>query len=365
MNAAQRIRRVKAPTPGQMDRRYLATQRPVILTNLYEGDPIRRVDTLAKAKRTLAALPVQIKPESSRGMFRAYQRGTPPPPPVRPKASKLGAYLKRLERNPTTDLLCSELDTPDMLRDMFTLPAYARTPPGDDEVLSMIFGAGEGNYAHMHYDGDLRHVILYQVFGRKRILLVPPTQSLRMLPMKNQSFIQFGDFSERDRAEFVRFVGGYDFFLEPGEAVYIPPAWWHHIEYVTTSLSVNVRFGRNRYAKFLGDNLHLGPYGQAVGSRFAHESLIDDVALKQFHRIRRAFHRSYETPAKRYWKLERLLREAFAILCPDAVQAHYGCTRLSAFEAVAGMGRYREYEEFYAAHGRTWPPPEEKNAWKR
>ena len=181
MNAAQRIRRVKAPTPGQMDRRYLATQRPVILTNLYEGDPIRRVDTLAKAKRTLAALPVQIKPESSRGMFRAYQRGTPPPPPVRPKASKLGAYLKRLERNPTTDLLCSELDTPDMLRDMFTLPAYARTPPGDDEVLSMIFGAGEGNYAHMHYDGDLRHVILYQVFGRKRILLVPPTQSLRML----------------------------------------------------------------------------------------------------------------------------------------------------------------------------------------
>ena len=46
-----------------------------------------------------------------------------------------------------------------------------------------VFIAGRGNKAHIHYDGDQRQVLLYQVFGRKEVILLPPASGAPFKPL--------------------------------------------------------------------------------------------------------------------------------------------------------------------------------------
>ena len=94
-------------------------------------------------------------------------------------------YVDFSRSNPSTRLCCTEYDTPARVLTSFELPDICRVNGAGEEILGLprkygdfdlvtaIFLANEGNVGHLHFDGDQRDVLLYQVYGRKRVVLVP------------------------------------------------------------------------------------------------------------------------------------------------------------------------------------------------
>ena len=69
---------------------------------------------------------------------------------------------------------------------------------------------------------------------------------------------------------------GFQCTLNPGEAIFIPAAYWHFVGYLTTGMSVNVRFGRNEFTRFLGDKCHAHSYVQNIAA-----AMVDALAVEQ------------------------------------------------------------------------------------
>eukprot|EP00118_Oscarella_pearsei_P018438 m.188926 g.188926 ORF g.188926 m.188926 type:complete len:289 (+) comp39398_c0_seq3:781-1647(+) len=100
-----------------------------------------------------------------------------------------------------------------------------------------------GVIAHCHYDGY--HNFYTQLFGRKRFTLFRPLQWRHLYPYPylhpshaqcqvNLSDPNMEQFPAVENAESVEVI------LEPGDLLYLPPLWFHHVESVDVSISVNV-----------------------------------------------------------------------------------------------------------------------------
>ena len=97
---------------------------------------------------------------------------------------------------------------------------------------------------------DQSHNIACVVAGRRRFTLFPPGQAenLYIGPLDfapTPTPISLVDFRRPDFAQFPRFrpalAQALVADLEPGDALYIPPLWWHHVESLST-LNVLVNY---------------------------------------------------------------------------------------------------------------------------
>jgi ribosomal protein L16 Arg81 hydroxylase len=93
-----------------------------------------------------------------------------------------------------------------------------------------------GTVTPLHH--DVMNIILAQVYGRKRVLLISPDQSHRL-------YNQVGVYSEVDpespnhkKHPLFREVQMLDVVLEPGEALFLPVGWWHHVRALDVSITV-------------------------------------------------------------------------------------------------------------------------------
>ena len=105
-----------------------------------------------------------------------------------------------------------------------------------------------GTVSCLHYDAP--HNLLCQVVGVKRVLLVDPRHSARLYPhggiMGNTSQVDpEADWQPFESHPFPLFPGTplYAATLLPGQALYIPPHWWHHVRALTQSFSVSLWWG--------------------------------------------------------------------------------------------------------------------------
>eukprot|EP01104_Vermistella_antarctica_P013858 TRINITY_DN4265_c0_g1_i2.p1 TRINITY_DN4265_c0_g1~~TRINITY_DN4265_c0_g1_i2.p1 ORF type:complete len:583 (+),score=131.90 TRINITY_DN4265_c0_g1_i2:110-1858(+) len=107
-----------------------------------------------------------------------------------------------------------------------------------------------------HY--DLVHNFYTQIRGQKRFILFPPKdhQKLylytRLHPSARQSQVDFasefntdGDDSDRRRPIETRFPNfaqakSYEVILSPGDVLYIPPFWFHHVSVVGDDVSISL-----------------------------------------------------------------------------------------------------------------------------
>ena len=93
-----------------------------------------------------------------------------------------------------------------------------------------------------HYDQD--HNFYVQVAGTKRFILVPPWETPNMHPYphihprshKSQVNFDKPDLSKTPNYENIK--ESYVAELEPGEVLYIPPYWWHHVRSHVRSVSL-------------------------------------------------------------------------------------------------------------------------------
>ena len=107
--------------------------------------------------------------------------------------------------------------------------------PADDALVSFWLGNRTRISAHYDFPDNLACV----VSGRRRFTLFPPDQvanlyvgPLDMTP--SGQAISLVDFAAPDLKRFPKFADaiehGQTAVLEPGDAVFIPSMWWHHIE---------------------------------------------------------------------------------------------------------------------------------------
>ncbi|XP_043485810.1 lysine-specific demethylase 8 [Polistes fuscatus] len=98
-----------------------------------------------------------------------------------------------------------------------------------------------GTVSPLHF--DIKNNLLCQVFGYKRIFLYNPSDTINLYPYDTKlldntaqvdplkpDYIKWPDFKK---------AKGFMCYLGPGEMLYIPPKWWHHVTALTTSFSVS------------------------------------------------------------------------------------------------------------------------------
>ncbi|XP_034174793.2 bifunctional peptidase and arginyl-hydroxylase JMJD5 [Osmia lignaria lignaria] len=131
------------------------------------------------------------------------------------------------------------------LKEDFMVPEYCNfTDDVDDTVESPDINAWfgpMGTVSPLHFDP--KNNLLCQVFGYKRIILYHPDDSFNLYPydtklLNNTAQVDPLNPNEEKWPNFSKAKGliGY---LKPGEVLYIPPKWWHHVTALTPSFSIS------------------------------------------------------------------------------------------------------------------------------
>jgi len=220
------VERIEAPPRDVFYREYVLPRRPVILTNLFDDQPIRAIDTLAAARRELGQLDLEVQPNYVKALLGE-------PASFTKRHLPLADYLDLLDADPATPAVCTEYQTPAELLRLMGYPDYCKLLDEQD-VLPTMFVAGAGNFAHMHYDGDQRNVLMYQVFGVKRYAIIDPREAWKLDQLvdpriQRTSALFLQNLSEADRAQFFRYVNAHDCLLYPGETLFMPMMAWHYV----------------------------------------------------------------------------------------------------------------------------------------
>jgi hypothetical protein len=289
------IERVAAPAPADLDRRYLRTGTPVVLTGLYDRAPAAELRDPAVARRVLGALPLRVTPPPISELLE--RRRTSPP-----RATTVARFVADLDGGSRE--VCVELETPTALATRLRLP-YLTLGAVHDRWVSLTYLAGPGSTTHLHFDRDLRHNVMVQVFGRKRYVVVDAAHSRKLQPgvgpaAPYASGLYLEHFSPADLSDFLRYTRAWDVVLEPGEALLIPATAWHWVSYLDVALSVGFRLRRNRWLAALADAVPVpSPELQALGTVFRDEDAVPPPAREAFAAVLAAAHRPHSGDAAR------------------------------------------------------------------
>ncbi len=105
----------------------------------------------------------------------------------------------------------------------------------------MFFGC-KGSTTQMHFDIDMSHVFHTSIFGRKTITLYPfeEGKNLHRYPFTCRSYVDVHnpDFKQHPRLKGAK---GYRVVLEPGETLFIPSGYWHHLIYDEATCAISLR----------------------------------------------------------------------------------------------------------------------------
>jgi hypothetical protein len=217
--------------------RYYARNRPVVMLGLTEGWPAHTEWTPERLKERLGAVEVEV--QSGRDSDELYELHST----EHKQQILFGEYIDRITQGgPGNDLYLTannhffeRSDTAVLLND-FTVPTEYLgfdSPPG---TIFFWFGPA-GTVTPLHH--DIANVLFIQVQGRKRITLIPSLQTHRVynsvgvysdVDLKHPDFEQFPRFADATRLEVL---------VEPGDALFIPVGWWHHVEALDTSVSLS------------------------------------------------------------------------------------------------------------------------------
>jgi hypothetical protein len=106
----------------------------------------------------------------------------------------------------------------------------------EDGWTSMWFGPA-GTVTPLHH--DTANVLFCQVFGKKKLILVPAFELLTTRAVHHGVYCSI-DPENPDLDAFPEFAGvsRKEAIVSPGEALFIPVSWWHHVRALEVSISI-------------------------------------------------------------------------------------------------------------------------------
>jgi ribosomal protein L16 Arg81 hydroxylase len=122
------------------------------------------------------------------------------------------------------------------LWDDFTLDRRYLTR-NDEHTHAFLWFGPRGTVTPLHHDA--MNVLFNQVVGRKRFQLISPLESPYLY--NSVSVYSDVDILEPDIVRFPLFAHAHpiELVLEPGETLFVPVGWWHHVESLDLSISVS------------------------------------------------------------------------------------------------------------------------------
>lgn len=326
------VERIAVPDPAEFRARYRDRRQPVLIKGLFAGHPVAEIDSLERARQRIGDIPVRMVRNymdmnvRNIGDFVAGRQVNLEP---ETRDLTLAEYLDLAGNAPDERWIATENVPPAELVAGLDLspvgvgsiePGYGK--PTDPYVAgksySLMFVGSPGNASDLHTDWDGRHVVLYQMFGRKRATVFPTEVVEHLQPIDIYSMIRLRGMAEEQRRAFTESLGGIDVVLEPGDALYMPAFCWHHLEYLDTGMSVNFRFDgpADGDLRFLINNLHRDKYTQRLFT-----ALLDENRCRQHKAVladlRAECCRDYPSGLDKYHVLREKCREAYRKVCLD------------------------------------------------
>lgn len=160
-----------------------------------------------------------------------------------------GEYIDMIRRGPAgwRIFLFNIFDhAPELIED-FNWPEHLMK--GFVKKYPMLFTGGQGSITHMHFDIDLSHILHTQFLGRKRVLMFPFKEQYKLYrkPFEVLSLADFSNYyAESENPDYEKFPAlkyaeGFDFILEPGDTLFMPSGYWHHMEYLESGFAMSLR----------------------------------------------------------------------------------------------------------------------------
>ncbi len=125
------------------------------------------------------------------------------------------------------------------LRNEFQTPEIVNGILGN---LGLTFFGGKNTTVRFHYDIDCSGVLMTQLIGRKRVILIPPQYEELLYKVPFASF-SLTNLEKPDYEQYpgLKYVKGYDFILQPGDALFMPSKHWHFNTYLEGGMAVSFR----------------------------------------------------------------------------------------------------------------------------
>jgi hypothetical protein len=218
--------------------RYCEPELPVVLQGAIREWPLFETWTPEYLKSVLGAMPVKVARSPDRGEY------FDPDTNVDHQRTLVLPFEQFIDRAFDGDseeklylLQASTKELAPLERDI-VMPEYARPPV----LYSNVWIGSEGNVTRCHY--DMQDNLLAQVVGRKRVTLFPSGNMWSMYPRSpfaNKSNFSRVDVMRPDYQRFPRFrsVPAFETQLDPGDMLYIPIHWFHHVVSLDAAISVN------------------------------------------------------------------------------------------------------------------------------
>ena len=110
-------------------------------------------------------------------------------------------------------------------------------------VFALNLWVGSKTRSGLHFDNADN--LFGQIYGKKRALLVGPAHSRYLYPFADNPSKSRIDLEAPDLARYPKCSRAeiWECALEPGDALYMPRGWWHHIASEDVSISVNCWHG--------------------------------------------------------------------------------------------------------------------------
>lgn len=126
-------------------------------------------------------------------------------------------------------------ETQVLLSEAPQLPEYL--DHSESQQKTFLWFGPAGTITPLHH--DIMNVMVAQIYGRKRFTLLCPEDTPHV-------YNEIGVYGEVDcknpdyvRHPWYRYASPIEVVLEPGELLFIPVGWWHHVEGLDTSIMVS------------------------------------------------------------------------------------------------------------------------------
>lgn len=160
-------------------------------------------------------------------------------------------YLEAMEKGETSlrMFLYNIISEAPELKDDISLPDVMK---GFSKNFMFMFFGAQGSITQLHYDIDLSHVFHTAFSGVKRFYLFAPDQGQNLYrhPFTIRSYVDpvNPDFENYPRLAEAR---GHYVELHPGETLFIPAGYWHHVVYDSPSYALSLRCVHQNWGKRL------------------------------------------------------------------------------------------------------------------
>jgi [protein]-arginine 3-hydroxylase / protease len=236
------IERVGALSAREFHRRFVVPEVPVILTALIDDWPARRRWTPSYFAERFGdvKLDAELLQRGKPGENESYLES------MVTQSMTIAEYIQAAQDKNDGSIYAAQqpLRTllPEAAQDIRTIPYVSRVLCRAAGTTELLWIGSRGCASGLHF--DRAHNFNIQVYGKKRWVIFPRSQqSLVYLPsnLKKRHFSPI-DFDQPDYERFPRYreATPIEFEMQPGETLFLPVGWVHHVRTLEFSIGVNL-----------------------------------------------------------------------------------------------------------------------------